>query len=186
MLSNLDIIWFLFEGGWKSTKSTLYALFKTTFSWRRIVRRFLFSSFSQSGVLSPRVCFKVSTLIIFYLCLIQHGLLLLFLLCTEKRNRGVYLVLITKSYLQSFGDQRDLQHDITVSCRRRHSSRTAGPACALSHGQNWCTAKIASGNINAGCKGIYWRGCLFINQLTLVKQNSPRRKNIGGVAITDV
>lgn len=86
---------------------------------------FYFLLFLQSGVLSALVCFKVPTLIIFYLSLIHHSLLLvvLFLLCTEDGFGGVYLVLITNSYLQSFGDQRDFKRGVSVSCRNRHTSR---------------------------------------------------------------
>lgn len=89
------------------------------------VRFFYFLLFLQSGVLSALVCFKVPTLTIFYLSLIHHSLLLavLFLLCAEGGFGGVYLVLITNSYLQSFGDQRDLTRGTGVSCRSRRTSR---------------------------------------------------------------
>lgn len=108
--------------------SSLFALCKPPFCDVVLhlgVHFFYFLLFLQSGVLSALVCFKVPTLIIFYLSLTHHSLLLLvlFLLCTEEGFGGVYLVLITNSYLQSFGDQRDFKRGTGVSCRSRRTSR---------------------------------------------------------------
>lgn len=104
----------------------------------------------------------------------------------QKKRLAVFicswLLRVTSSHL---GTTENLQHGIAACQLQAPAQLTHRGARALSRGHNWRAAKIASGNINAGCKGIYWRGGLFINQLTLVKLNISRRKRICGVTITD-
>lgn len=131
-VSDSEVIWLYLrtaESSWGQSNISLCSL-QTTFLWRWFSFRrpfFYFLLFLQSGILSAQVCFKVPTLIIFYLSPVHHSLLLvvLFLLCTEAGFGGVYLVLVTNSYLQSFGDQRDFKRGISVSCRNRRTSRRA-------------------------------------------------------------
>lgn len=81
--------------------------------------------FPQSGLLSARVrfSFKFNSDHLLFFFFLPHPTQPPPLPSAEERNGGVYLVLVTKSYLQSLRDQRGFKHDVTVGCRHRRPSR---------------------------------------------------------------